>query len=68
MPNNWPYKSDADLREAGYRYDRTERCKGKTCGQEIEFWFTPKGKRMPINPGTMDPHFATCPDVESFRR
>jgi len=68
MSNTWPYKNDAELREAGYRFDRTETCKGPNCRQEIEFWWTPKGKRIPLDPGTMETHWSTCVDAEKFRR
>jgi hypothetical protein len=68
MGKPWPYHSDTELRAASYRFDRTETCKGPNCRQEIEFWWTPGGKRIPLDPGTMEPHFATCVDVDRFRR
>lgn len=68
MTKPWPYRTDADLRAAGYVYERTRRCYGKTCGAEIEEWRTPNGKMMPIDPGTMQPHWSTCPDAQDFRK
>ncbi|MDE2102773.1 MAG: hypothetical protein KGL39_36350 [Patescibacteria group bacterium] len=58
------------LKAAGYRFDNHARCKG--CGQEIEWWFTPKGRKLPFDlmPNDDSPavaHFATCPDVDQFR-
>ncbi len=42
------------------------RCKGPTCGREIAWVVTEKGKRSPVDPdGT--PHWATCPDSKSFK-
>ena len=61
----------AALKAAGYRFDNHARCKG--CGEEIEWWITPKEKKMPFNlmPADDSPavtHFTTCPDAEEFRR
>lgn len=51
------------------RYKFSNHSKCKRCGQEMEWWETPNGKKMPFNlmlePG--DPavtHFNTCVDVE----
>ncbi len=48
-------------------------CEGPNCGERILWTRTPAGKWMPIDlpipddaPGT--PHWATCPDRESFRK
>jgi hypothetical protein len=61
-------KTDTELRAAGYTFDRTETCKGPNCRKEIEFWWTPSGKRIPLDPGTMEPHWATCVDADRFRK
>lgn len=63
----WDYKTDADLVAAGYKFDNRGRCKGEQCQAEIEWWITPKGRPIPIDPGTMQPHWATCPDRSQFR-
>jgi hypothetical protein len=60
-------KTEAELEKAGYTFDHVGKCTGETCGQEIEWWHTPKGKYIPLNPGTMEPHWATCKSAESFR-
>jgi len=42
------------------------RCKGPTCGREIEWHVTASGKRTPVDAdGT--PHWATCPDSKQFK-
>ncbi len=63
---SWPYHSYADLIAAGFRCDNRAKCQGKNCGREIEWWVTPKGKKMPLNPDTKEPHFSTCPDAKNF--
>jgi hypothetical protein len=60
-------KTEDELAKAGYTYEGTSRCTGKTCRQEIAWYKTPKGKRIPLNEGTLEPHFSTCPDVKDFR-
>lgn len=56
------------LAKAGYRYMKTEPCKGPTCGATIAWYLTPKGKWMPLDEGTLEPHWVNCPDRERFRR
>jgi hypothetical protein len=65
---SWPYHSDAELTVAGYKFDNRSRFKGATCGAEIEWWWTPNNRLIPLDAGTMQPHFATCPDVAEFRK
>lgn len=59
-------RTDSDLKAAGYEYDNTSHCRG--CGAEIEWWRTPKGRLIPLDPGTMEAHFATCPKAKDFRK
>lgn len=67
-----PFPKDFDaLKAAGYRFDNHACCRG--CRAEIEWWFTPTGKKMPFDlmPDGKSPaiaHFTTCPDAEEFRR
>lgn len=63
-----PLGTHEELRADGYVYAYTRRCNGQGCGAEIEFWKTPNGKWIPLNPETLTPHHATCPDVDRFRR
>ncbi len=64
--SKWPYNSDKDLIAAGYKFDNRARCRG--CGAEIEFWQTPRGKYIPLDSGTLEPHFGTCPNADEFRK
>jgi len=68
MTERWPYKTDGDLRAAGYRFDRNGVCTGPNCRKKIEWWLTAKGKWMPIDPGTMEPHWSTCVDRKQFKK
>jgi hypothetical protein len=55
----------------GYKFSNHSRCKG--CMVEIEWWETPRGKKMPflLMPEGTSPaktHFADCPDADLFRK
>ncbi len=59
------------MKAAGYKFDAHARCRG--CGQEIEFWLTPRGKKIPMDlmpngDSKAVSHFATCPDAPLFRK
>jgi hypothetical protein len=54
------------MREAGYKHSGLAQCKG--CGVDIEWWETPKGKKIPMNHGTAVPHWSTCPQSQDFRK
>jgi hypothetical protein len=73
---NWPATSD-EMKAAGYEYDNDAFCRG--CGEPIEWWITPKGKKMPVvvkktatvqraTAEVREPHFADCVKVGDFRR
>jgi len=55
-----------DLRNSGYKFTGGANCRG--CGADIEWWQTPKGKRIPMDHGTANPHWAACPNAQDFRR
>ena len=64
-------KNCVELKNAGYVFDNDSTCRG--CGDEIEWWKTPMGKSIPMNP--MDKgdspaiaHWSTCSDAPAFRR
>jgi len=64
-------KTFDELQAANYRFDNHSRC--RACDAEMEWWITPKGKKMPFNlmPAGDSPavaHFVTCPEADSFRR
>lgn len=61
-------KTEGELAAQGYRYMKTERCKGKTCTATLAWYLTPKGHWIPLEEGTLEPHFANCPDIKDFRK
>ena len=67
MANTKMPETEQSLAQKGYKFIRTAKCRGENCGQEIEFWETPKGKPQPRDPGTLEPHWATCPNAKDFR-
>ncbi len=58
--------TEAGLKAEGYQFAGTSLCKG--CHARIEWWITPTGKRMPLNPVTFIAHHATCPNAKDFRK
>ena len=60
-------KTDTALVAAGYVFDGTGRCSGRDCRAEIEWWITPKNKRIPLNAGSLEPHWVDCPNAKDFR-
>lgn len=59
------------MQETGYQRQNYARCKG--CHRPIEWWSTPSGKAIPMEPMPQDDsptvsHWATCPNLEDFRR
>jgi len=59
-------KTETELNQAGYRFYKTGKCRG--CGAAIEWWDTPKGKLMPLDEGTLEPHWSTCPNAKDFKK
>lgn len=59
-------KTEEELAKAGYEFENKAKCSG--CGADIEWWLTPRQKHMPLDAGTMEPHWSTCPKAEDFRR
>jgi hypothetical protein len=59
-------RTDTELHAQGYRFNSTGRCRG--CQAEIEWWDTPRGKFIPLDPGTLEPHWATCPKADEFKK
>jgi hypothetical protein len=73
---NFPATSAA-LQAAGWEYTNDGVCRG--CQAKIEWWISPRGKKMPmsvistatIQHATGDvrqPHFADCPEADQFRK
>jgi hypothetical protein len=59
-------RTDTDLAAQGYEFENKTRCRG--CGAEIEFWLTPMGKHIPLDPGTLEPHWTSCPKSADYRK
>lgn len=64
-------RTRAEMETAGYSLNEYTRCKG--CMRLMEFWNTPDGKRIPMDPmdqpeSAATSHFATCPEAHRFRR
>ena len=67
---SFPYNY-SEMKTQGYAFLSMDSCRG--CGRAIEFWRTPAGKSIPMDP--MDQpdspaisHFATCTKASQFRR
>jgi hypothetical protein len=70
-----------DLVAMGYVFDNEAHCRG--CGEAIEWWITPKGKKMPMSVKEVKkeengffapvekliliPHWTTCPNADDFK-
>jgi hypothetical protein len=62
-------KTFDQMKAAGYVFDNYAEC--RRCGDAIEWWITPNGKKMPMNPmpsGSTPAisHFTTCSDATEF--
>jgi hypothetical protein len=60
-----------EMKARGYQFDNDAICRG--CGDDIEWWITPTGKKIPMNPMTSGSsqavaHWATCTEQDTFRR
>jgi len=54
-----------EMTAQGYKFEGEAQCKG--CGVDIEWWTTPRGKKMPCDYGTAKPHWATCTKAADFK-
>jgi hypothetical protein len=60
-----------DLTAFGYSFQNEAHCRG--CNAKIEWWSTPKGKKMPFDvrmsdgQEVLESHWATCPVADRFR-
>lgn len=60
-----------EMEEQGYRCKTYTRCRG--CDASMEFWYTPNGKSIPMDPmpheeSPAKSHYASCPLAKTFRR
>ena len=60
-------RNEQDLTNLGYIREETVTCLSHMCGQKIVFFRTPRGKRIPLDADTLQPHWETCPDADKFR-
>jgi len=51
---------------AGYKKMNTSHC--QSCNAEMQWYETPRGKKIPMNAGTAIAHFSTCPNAKEFRK
>lgn len=58
-------KTEQELALQGYKFKNSGHCSG--CNAEIAWYETPRGKMMPLDEGTLEPHWSTCPKAEQFR-
>jgi hypothetical protein len=63
-------KNLSEMKPAGYKFESHARCKG--CGEQIEWWSTPRGKKIPMNVMETGSHAAvahwtTCSEAPLFR-
>jgi hypothetical protein len=60
-----------EMEDRGFIRKSYTRCKG--CGDSMEFWITPSGHHIPMNPMPMAEspavsHYVSCPKAEEFRK
>lgn len=58
-----------EMKAAGYKFDNDSHCRG--CGEKIEWWITPRNKKMPMDvdaDGNCESHWATCSAAKDFRK
>jgi hypothetical protein len=64
-------KTRDEMIAAGYKFQNVSRC--KACQAEIEWFETPRAKKMPFNEmpsgnSLAISHFSTCPEADLFRK
>lgn len=64
-------KTRDELVAAKYKFSNHSVCRG--CKEEMEWWETPTGRKMPFNlmqdgNSPAITHFTTCPEADSFRK
>jgi RyR domain-containing protein len=79
IARNWIYERE-ELIAAAWVFDNEGRCRG--CGEPIEWWITPNGKKMPMTVKALSkdgflspvtdfirvPHWGECEAADQFRR
>jgi ribonuclease HI len=62
----FPTTVDEAIAEGYTMRHQAVECRG--CPAIIDFWTTPNDKKIPVETGTFNVHFATCPGSEQFRK
>lgn len=57
--------TETGLRNAGYKFTGTGQC--KSCKAPLAWYETPNIKAIPLDEGTLLPHWTTCPDADKYR-
>jgi hypothetical protein len=55
-----------EMNSRGYVFKNESDC--SACHARIDWYKTPAGKFIPINKGTAEPHWASCPNAKDFRQ
>ncbi len=63
-----PMETEKELTGRGYTFKNKGVCRAEKCKAEIEWWETPRGKMQPRDAGTLEPHWDTCKDADSFKK
>lgn len=67
VETDMPFPKTAKEMEAqGYEFTGSGRC--RDCKAELDWYRTPQGKNIPMNAGTIEPHWGSCPNAERFRK
>jgi hypothetical protein len=62
-------ETTTELVASGYKFDNDANCRG--CGERIEWWVTPNGKKLPMDvdaDGNAEAHWSNCPNAKDFRK
>jgi hypothetical protein len=51
-------RTENELIQDGFEYLNSSHC--DKCGDEIAWFSTPKNKKIPLNEGSLEPHWETC--------
>lgn len=70
---SWFPKTNGEMLMRGYDRGSGTLAICRACGEPIEFWTTPTGKSLPMNPMPTPEtpavaHWSTCTDPNRFRR
>lgn len=57
--------TETGLKAKGYVFSGTGEC--RSCKAPLAWYDTPKGKAIPLDEGTLLPHWTTCPDSDKYR-